>query len=332
MVATMALDTSESHMTTKPAINISDVTKRFGDITALDNVSLSIEQGSAFGLLGTNGAGKSTLFRLLIGHITPDSGRLEVVGQDVSTMGTAIRTAVGFLPERAGFPNNFTPTEVLRFHARMRGLSDRDERVSNVLQRVGIGEAANRQVGGFSKGMQRRLGLATALLSRPEILLLDEPTAGLDPLGIAAFHRIIDDLRVESDLTLVLSSHALSEVELLCDRVGILHDGRILTTGPPNHLRTHEDIVTIRAQVADSQAPESLTEMISEQGGELTATRGNSIIIESPSQKVPALLETLIAERTVEGYEVQSSSLKQAFLEQVAEEGSEPSQSTTTTN
>ncbi|MFB6255027.1 MAG: ABC transporter ATP-binding protein [Halobacteriaceae archaeon] len=318
---------------TTPAINVRQVTKQYGDITALDNVSLSIEKGHTFGLLGTNGAGKSTLFRLLIGHITPDSGQLEVMGHDVGTMGVSIRSAVGYLPERAGFPDNLTATEVLRFHARMHGLSNRDQRIIDVLQRVGIGDAANRRVGGFSKGMRRRLGLATALLPRPDILLLDEPTAGLDPLGIAAFHRIISDLRSEGDLTLLLSSHAFSEVELLCDRVGILNDGEMLATGPPTGLRSQDNSVIIRIRVTEAIKPESIDDLATNHSGEMRGTRGNIAIIECPSKNVPTLLETLIDEPTVTGYEIQDASLKQAFLEEVlATSESESTETMTTTN
>jgi len=212
------------------AIETTDLTKRYGDVVALDGVDLSIPAGSAFGLLGTNGAGKSTLFKLLVGHRTPDSGTVSVAGRDVTSAGPELRKVVGYVPENAGFPPALTAREILTAHARIRGVSaaERDDRVAAALGTVGLGDAADRRVGGYSNGMNRRLALASALLARPQLLLLDEPTAGLDPLGVSEFHRIVDRLRRETDLTVVLTTHVLSEVDRLCDEVAVLHDGELL--------------------------------------------------------------------------------------------------------
>jgi Cu-processing system ATP-binding protein len=132
------------------AIEVSEVTKRYGDVTALDSLSLTIEPGATFGLLGTNGAGKSTLFKLLVGHMNPDAGSLAVSGIDVATAGAAVRRDVGYLPEHAGFPPALTGREVLAFTARMRDLAAANERITNVLSVVGLDGAADRRVGGYS--------------------------------------------------------------------------------------------------------------------------------------------------------------------------------------
>ncbi|WP_079978644.1 ABC transporter ATP-binding protein [Halolamina sediminis] len=221
------------------AIATTDLTKRYGDVTALDGVSLSIEAGTTFGLLGTNGAGKSTLFKLLVGHLTPDSGTVTVGGTDVTDAGHRLRDVVGYVPEHAGFPDALTGREVLGYHARLRGVpkAERADRVAAALGTVGLDDAADRRVGGYSNGMNRRLALASALLDRPRLLLLDEPTAGLDPLGVAEFHRILDRLREESDLTVVLTTHVLAEVEALCDDAAVLHDGDLLFDGAVGELR-----------------------------------------------------------------------------------------------
>lgn len=225
------------------AIQTTDLTKRYGDVVALDGVDLSIPAGETFGLLGTNGAGKSSLFKLLVGHLTPDAGSVTVAGKDVSAAGHELREVVGYVPEDAGFPPALTGREVLSYQARLRDIpaAEREDRVAAALGTVGLSDAADRRVGGYSNGMNRRLALASALLARPQLLLLDEPTAGLDPLGVAEFHRIVERLRAEADLTVVVTTHVLAEVEALCDEVAVLHEGELLFTGSVDALRNEGD-------------------------------------------------------------------------------------------
>lgn len=242
------------------AIETTDLTKRYGDVVALDGVELSVPAGATFGLLGTNGAGKSTLFKLLVGHLTPDSGTVTVAGRDVTTAGHELREVVGYVPEDAGFPPALTGREVLDYHARLRGIpaAERGDRVAAALGTVGLddveaqsasgdrnasrsGNAADRRVGGYSNGMNRRLALASALLASPQLLLLDEPTAGLDPLGVAEFHRIVERLRRETGLTVVVTTHVLAEVDRLCDEVAVLHGGELLFEGSVDALKAAGD-------------------------------------------------------------------------------------------
>lgn len=211
-------------------IDARDVHKSYGSVTALDGLSLSIPGGSTFGLLGTNGAGKTTLFRLLIGHERPDAGTVHIGETDVATAGARIRERVGYLPERAGFPPELTGREVLRTHARVRGTPGATDRIDDVLATVGLADDADRAVDGYSNGMRRRLGLATALLPDPDVLLLDEPTAGLDPLGVATFREVVGNVRERTDATVVISSHAIPLMEQVCDRVAIIDDGRLRAT------------------------------------------------------------------------------------------------------
>lgn len=219
-------------------VKVNDVTKTYGDVKALDGLSLSIEEGRDYGLLGTNGAGKTTLFKILVGHTRPDSGCVEILGGDVESEGRDVRRSVGYLPQNIGFPQHLTGREVLLYHARMRGFprEERRDRVGEVLETVGLSGEADRRVGGYSGGMNLRLGLATALLPAPEILLLDEPTAGLDPLGVTEFHDVVRNLHRDTVSTVVLSSHVLSEVEELCDDVAILHEGRLRAEGGVDEL------------------------------------------------------------------------------------------------
>jgi Cu-processing system ATP-binding protein len=269
-------------------ITANDVRKEYGSVTALDGLSLEIPAGSTFGVLGTNGAGKTTLFKLLVGHDRPDSGRLAVGDREVADAGLAIREQVGYLPEHVGFPPALTGREILEFHARMRGLP-RDGRIAEAIEMVGLDvSAADRAVSGYSNGMRRRLGLAAAVLPRPSVLVLDEPTAGLDPRGVAEFHEIIDRVRTETGATVVLSSHVLSEIERLCDRVAILDSGRVLASGRVDDLVDTDD-VTVRLRPASADRIDDLVAA----GGEVgtaSATNG-TVTVRCPVEAVPDLFE-----------------------------------------
>lgn len=308
------------------AISATGVTKRYADVTALDDLTLSVEMGSTFGLLGTNGAGKTTLFKLLVGHISPDAGTLEVAGRDVTTAGTDVRVEVGYLPEQAGFPASLSAREVLLFHARIRGLpvETRAERIADVLAKVGLTDAADRAVGGYSNGMQRRLGLATALLPQPRILLLDEPTAGLDPLGVEAFHQILRRLHDETDLTVVLSSHVMTEVEELCESVAVLHDGRLRAVGDIDDLRseTGSDLtVTVRA--TRESAVTEIRDLVEREGCTVLDTTGRRVAVACPPDAVPALLHEFAGTELVKGYEVSEPGLDDVFERAVTDGGAD---------
>jgi Cu-processing system ATP-binding protein len=309
------------------AISATDVRKTYGSVTALDRLSLTVESGTTFGLLGTNGAGKTTLFKLLVGHTRPDGGELEVAGRDVAGVGSELRRRVGYLPEDAGFPPSLTGREVLRFHARMRGFDgpDRAARVDEVLETVGLAGAADREVEGYSNGMNRRLGLATALLARPRILLLDEPTAGLDPLGVATFHRIVRRLRAESDLTVILSSHVLTEVEALCDSIGVLHEGRLLTTGSVADLKRRlGGGATVRVELADSGAVEDALAVASERGHGGRRAGDRRVEIACPVSDVAGLLDDLADRIRIAGLEVTEPGLEEVFAAALDDSLSEP--------
>jgi len=221
-------------------IDITDVHRRYGDVPALDGVDLTVESGDAYGLVGTNGAGKSTLFGLIAGHDRPDEGRITVGDRDVRELGWRIREATGVLPEDPGFPPGETGRETLRFHADVRGIGaspeDAAERIAGAAATVGLADAIARPIDGYSKGMRRRLGLAAALLADPAVLLLDEPTAGLDLNGVAALRDVLTRVREETGVTILTATHALHEAERVCGRVGVLDDGRLVAEGTPAEL------------------------------------------------------------------------------------------------
>lgn len=298
-----------------PAIEAQDVTKQYGSVTALEGLSLTVEAGSTFGLLGTNGAGKTTLIKLLVNHMEPDSGELRVGGVDVGNAGVEIRRTVGYLPEQAGFPSRLTGREVLQFHARVRGLprTERVDRIGQVLETVGLTNVAERRVKGYSNGMHRRLGLATALLPKPQILLLDEPTAGLDPLGVSAFHRIVRRLKAESELTVLLSSHVLSEVESLCDAVAVLHDGQLRAAGRLSELRGVLDgMVIVEARLAPGADDEPARAAVDDLA-DITQVASGTVELRCTPQNAPEILDRLLELPAVEGFEVREPGLKQVF-------------------
>jgi ABC-2 type transport system ATP-binding protein len=194
---------------------------------ALDGLNLAIPRGAAFGLIGPNGAGKTTFIKLLLGVARPTSGTLSVLGGDPEDR--AVRQRIGYLPERLHLPAALKAGEVLRSVATLKSLSPSDGELRALLERVGLGEVP-RRVGTFSKGMRQRLGLAVALLGQPELLILDEPTDGIDPLGRVEVRALLLEEK-RRGATLLLNSHLLAETERVCDRVAILHHGVLRVEG-----------------------------------------------------------------------------------------------------
>lgn len=211
------------------AITVSGVEKRFGwggrAFKALDGLSLGVPQGCVYGLLGPNGAGKSTLLRIIAGLVRPDRGSVSIFGENA---GRESRRRLGMLIEAPAFYPFLTAREHLEMFARM---SDTVTMVEPILRRVGIGYAADKKVAAFSLGMKQRLGIGCALVGRPDAIVLDEPTNGLDPDGILEMRSLIVDLAQKDGITVLLSSHLLDEVERVCERVAILRSGRMAAHG-----------------------------------------------------------------------------------------------------
>lgn len=211
-------------------ISLNSVTKQFGSFVAVDKVSFTVDPGNYFALLGPNGAGKTTLIRMLLGFSKPTSGDLSINGV---IAGTPIsRTGIGYLAENHKIPSGLNGKEYLTRHAALIGLSRNASRqeITRVLDIVGMRGKERKQAATYSKGMTQRMGLAAAILGNPRLLLLDEPTSGLDPMGIRDFRVVLEQLR-QNNVTLILNSHFLSEVEKTCDMVAIMHQGKILQKG-----------------------------------------------------------------------------------------------------
>jgi ABC-type multidrug transport system ATPase subunit len=208
------------------------LTKRFRGRTAVDNLSLHVEQGDIYGFLGPNGAGKSTTLRMLLGLIRPSAGKIEFPTNGPRWDYLRARSRIGAIIETPAFYENFSARRNLQLLASLSG-GVLAKRVEEVLDIVGLKERAHDPVKVFSYGMRQRLGIAQALLPTPQLIILDEPTNGLDPQGIQQTRQLIRRLRDELRLTILLSSHLLAEVEQLCNRVGIIHEGRLLYEGEP---------------------------------------------------------------------------------------------------
>jgi ABC-2 type transport system ATP-binding protein len=219
-----------------PAIELSNLSKAFGAVRALDGVSLTVPRGSVFGFLGQNGAGKTTTLRILTGLAHPTAGTARMLGRDVATESARIRPAIGFLPDVPSFYPWMTATEYLKFAGGLFGLSGPavSERIGALLELAGLADVRQR-IGGYSRGMKQRLGIAQALINAPELLLLDEPTSALDPLGRKDVLDMLSALAGRT--TIFFSSHILSDVERVCDTVAILDHGKLVTQAPVSELR-----------------------------------------------------------------------------------------------
>jgi len=218
----------------QPVIQLQHLHKRFGAVQAVRDLSLTVLAGECFGFLGPNGAGKTTTISMILGLLRPTSGQVRVLGEVVTPERTAVLRSVGALVGKPGFYPYLSARANLRLLARLYPTVD-EGRIDEVLAQVGLAQAAERKVKGFSTGMKQRLGLAAALLHRPRLLILDEPTAGLDPIGMAEMRELLRRLTAEGT-TVFLSSHLLHEIEQTCNRVGILDRGRLVAQGAVTEL------------------------------------------------------------------------------------------------
>lgn len=214
-------------------IEISHLTKQYGSKTAVNDLSLSIRRGEVFGLLGPNGAGKTTTILMLLGLTEPTSGTAEILGKNCAREPLAVKSVVGYLPDNVGFYSDMTGRQNLRFTGRLNGLPKDviEERIDQLLERVGMAHAADQKAGTYSKGMRQRLGIADVLMKDPQIIVMDEPTLGIDPEGMRELLELIRKLSVEDGRTLLISSHQLQQIQQVCDRVGIFVEGSLIASG-----------------------------------------------------------------------------------------------------
>jgi ABC-2 type transport system ATP-binding protein len=241
------------------------LTRTFGDLIAVDHVTLSVNRGEIFGLIGPNGAGKSTLIKMLTTLLPPSSGTATVAGYDIVCEPAQVRRHIGYVPQLLSADGSLTGYENLLLSARLYGVprKERTQRINRALARMGLAEAANRLVGHFSGGMIRRLEIAQSLLHRPAVLFLDEPTVGLDPGAREAVWERVLDLRNTFQRTMIVTSHHMDEIDEFCDRIALVDRGRIVAVGTPSELKAKIapdatlDDVFVRLLGAGSEAGES---------------------------------------------------------------------------
>jgi ABC-2 type transport system ATP-binding protein len=214
-------------------IELIDLTKKYGSFTAVDNLNLAIGKGEIFGLLGPNGAGKSTAILMMMGLTEPTSGLVKICGINSTRNPIEVKRKVGYMPEDVGFYDDYTGLENLMLTAMLNGAAREEagNKAENLLMRVGLNQDAAKKAGKYSKGMKQRLGLADILIKNPEVIILDEPTLGIDPQGVKEFLKLIVKLSKEEGHTVLLSSHHLHQIQEVCDRVGIFVEGKLIAEG-----------------------------------------------------------------------------------------------------
>ncbi|MCH2385440.1 MAG: ABC transporter ATP-binding protein [Pedosphaera sp.] len=242
--------------TDTPMIEVQNLTKRYGQHVALDGVSFSVGRGEVVGFLGPNGAGKSTTMRILTTFIAATSGTVRVGGDCVFEQPMRVRKRLGYMPENNPLPLDLRVADYLKFRAQLKRLANGDSanRIAGVMEQCGVADVAGRFIGQLSRGYRQRVGMADALLGKPELIVLDEPTAGLDPNQVRSVRKLVRDLA--GGHTVLISSHILSEIEMTCDRVVILHEGRLLASGALDELMAKANaaiVAEVRAPLTDAK-------------------------------------------------------------------------------
>jgi Cu-processing system ATP-binding protein len=291
-------------------VEVSHVTKRFGRVEAVRDVSFALPVGETIALVGHNGAGKTTLLKLMLGLIRPSNGSIRVLGEDPAAGEFAARRRLGYLPENVSFNSALTGRETLAFYARLK--REGSGTLAPLLERVGLSHAADRRVGTYSKGMRQRLGLAQALLGEPHILLLDEPTTGLDPALRQSFYEIVEELR-RKGATVLLSSHALTELEERAGRVVIMNQGIKVADGSLDELRHVARLPTrIRLKVVASGIADLQNRLAST--GECRRINGHLLEIDAaPDQKIELLRRASAEGALVEDIDVVPPTLDELY-------------------
>jgi ABC-2 type transport system ATP-binding protein len=214
-------------------IELIELTKKYGSFTAVDHLNLTIKKSEVFALLGPNGAGKTTTILMILGLTEPTFGSVRVCGIDSTVNPIGVKRRVGYLPENVGFYDDLTGLQNLRFTAKLNGIPENEalQKAEKLLSRVGLSDVSGKKTGKYSRGMLQRLGLADVLIKNPEVIILDEPTLGIDPAGVREFLDLIVELSKEHGITVLFCSHHLHQVQQVCDRVGIFVNGKMLAEG-----------------------------------------------------------------------------------------------------
>ncbi len=298
------------------AVECHGLSRRFGNRLAVSDLDFTVPAGSVFGFLGPNGAGKTTTVRMMVGMLRPSAGEIRVLGVDPISEGEAVRSRCGVMLDNVGLYDRLSAIQNLEFAGRIAHMdsSDRRDRVETALRRVDLWDRRDDHVSGFSKGMRQKLGLARALMTDPDLLILDEPTAGLDPASIVMVRELLVSLAQESGRTIFLCTHLLAEAQRMCDKVAIIQSGRLVAIGDPNNLG-QTGVNTVRLTLS-GLVPEKVGALSLPRGAELTALGGSEwrAAISQPEDVEPlvaALVQGHIGVRAVVPEQV---SLEEEYL------------------
>ncbi len=308
---------------TTPAIRATGLTRDFGAVRALDGVELEVPRGIVFGLLGPNGAGKTTMIRLLLGLLEPTAGSVRVLGRDPVAEGDFVRERTGALLEHTGIYERLSAEHNLEFYARVWHLAaaERARRIHELLDGIGLWERRGEQVGGWSRGMKQKLAVARTLLHRPELVFLDEPTAGLDPRAAFELRHQLADLAAREGVTVLLTTHNLAEAEQLCHRIGVIRGGRLVALGTPEELRGRRgsDQLEITGGAFGDDALDRLRERADVRDVRVSDGR-LSVQITDGATAGPIVVALVEAGATVEEVRRPQASLEDVFLELTLEQ------------
>jgi ABC-2 type transport system ATP-binding protein len=312
-------------MKSDPVIAVDGLTRRFGDVVAVDGLTLEIHPGEVFGFLGHNGAGKTTTVRLLNGLLAPDRGAVRVLDLEPLSDGPELRRHTGVLTETPSLDERLTGRENLEIYAELYGVPRAEvaSRIESLLEGFELAHRASEKAGAYSKGMKQRLALARALLHEPDILFLDEPTSGLDPVGARRVHQLITRLSQEQQRTVLLCTHNLAEAQKLCGRVAVLEQGRLVALGTPAELaRRLGRSQRLKIDVAPEGVPATLKILESSLGiTEPAQENGTIMVVGADRETIPDLIATLVgAGVRIYGITPQEPSLEDVYFALQGEE------------
>jgi ABC-2 type transport system ATP-binding protein len=306
-------------------IEVSGLAKRFGSLSAVHDLGFTVGNGEIFGILGPNGAGKTTTVRMLAGLIAPSAGHARVNGLELGRDSQRIRATTGILTESPGLHDRLTARQNLAYYARLYGLRGRNLRtaVDRYLRVVGLLDAADRRVGGYSKGMRQKVAIARALLHEPEVIYLDEPTSGLDPSAAKTIRDFVATLR-DAGRSIVVCTHNLDEAERLCDRIGIMR-GTLLQVDTPARLRRRNGTAAVRIDLVGARRPGSFLDLLGQLPFvEAARDEDGALVVEvrDPRADNPDLVRVLVeAGARIVGVHEQAATLEQVYLDLVGEAG-----------
>lgn len=303
-----------------PVIELTGLTKLYGSLKAVDNLTLTIERGEIYGLLGPNGAGKTTTILMMLGLTEPTAGKVTVCGCNATSQPVAVKQKVGYMPDNMGFYDGMNAVDNLVYMARLNGIPESKvrERATEMMELVGLSNVMHKKAGTYSRGMKQRLGLAEVLIKQPEVIILDEPTLGIDPAGVKDFLSFIRQLSRQHNITVLLSSHHLNQVQQVCDRVGIFVEGRLLASDRIERLSSHlfsrdTHVVTITfANPLNSQAYYN-DELMTIEGVTKTELSGNTIEISCTRNATPEFVRFFVEK----GLDIMGVHRKEYGLEEI---------------